>query len=140
MTGHRAVVDGELVEAELDVPLDGGPAGSVLLGLEVDHDDPALGIELEAVGVAEEPDLLPALEGDDRLEALLGGEQLALVEVVPLQEPGERGLDAIVLAVGRPGGAEVQAAPDLVEALCATAPAISARRRSADGAQLTAHE
>ncbi len=66
--GHDLVdgpaVDGELVEGELDVALDGlagrlGPAG-----LEVDDDHPAVGVELEAVGVAAEPHLLAVGELD----------------------------------------------------------------------------
>ncbi len=66
------VVDGELVEAELDVPLDRLVGGLGPVGLEVDDHDAAVGVELEPVGVAGQAHLLAALELDHRRELLLG--------------------------------------------------------------------
>ena len=64
----RTVVDGVLVDAELDVALHGRAGRSRLPGLQVDDHDPALGVELQPVGVPVEADLLAALELDDGLE------------------------------------------------------------------------
>ena len=50
-----AVRDGVLVEAELGVLGDLGVGGRVLAGLQVDHHDPAVVVDLEPVGVAVEP-------------------------------------------------------------------------------------
>ena len=69
-----AVVDGELVEPELGVPLDLGTAGWVLAGLEVDDHHPAVLVELEPVGVAVEADDLPVGQPDLGLDPGLGGQ------------------------------------------------------------------
>ena len=95
--GHpvdRTVVDGELVEAELGVLVDLGPAGWVLAGLEVDHDHAALIVELEPVGVPVEPDDLAAGEGDLRLQLRLGGDDGAGAgTLVPGDEAAQGELD-----------------------------------------------
>ena len=69
-----SVVDGELVEPELGVPLDLGTAGWVLAGLEVDDHHPAVLVELEPVGVAVQADDLPVGEPHLGLDAGLGGQ------------------------------------------------------------------
>ena len=104
----RAVVDGELVEPELGVALHSWAGRRVLAGLEVDDHDAAVGVELEPVGVPEEGDLLAVVELDDGLEAL--PRWRASVRALAACQSRKRvsaGLDAVVLAVGRPRGAEV---------------------------------
>ena len=63
-----AGLDGVLVDPELDVALHRRAGGGVPAGLEVDHDDRAVGGELEPVGGAGQPHPLAVVELDLRLE------------------------------------------------------------------------
>ena len=80
-------------------------------GLEVDHDDVAVGVELEPVGVAGQLDLLAVVEVDHGREPRLGAEQLPRVGEVPVQEPAERRPDPLVLAGLGPRACGTRAGP-----------------------------
>ena len=112
-----AAVDGVLVEAELQVGLHRGLAGRAATCLEVHDHHPAVAVELDAVGVADQPHALAVGQVDLGGEARLGADQASAVVVVPAQEAGQGDLDALVLAGARPRRAELQAAPHRVDLL-----------------------
>src|SRR5215467_14035092 len=107
---ERPEQDGELVHAELGVPVQvrgrhrGGP------GLQVHDDGPAVGVPLQPVHPAGD------LHGADLgLQLLLDRDQFPRVVPVPGEElvHHDRGPLPLLLAV--PGAAEVQVMPDLVD-------------------------
>ena len=84
-----------------------------LAGLEVDHDHPAVGVELDPVGVAGELDLLAVGQVRRRANSLLGAEHGPRGRGGARRRKRSRAARrASTLAAGRPGGAELQPAPD----------------------------
>ena len=113
---ERPVVDRELVEPELGVLGQRLVGRGVLPGLQVDHDDTPLVVELEAVGVAGQRDLRAVGKGHLGAQLGLGVEHRTRPRTrVPGQQPAQRLAHLVALTPPRPGRAEAELVPDLVD-------------------------
>ena len=111
-----AVVDGQLVEAELWVVGEGGVGRCVLPGLEVDDDHVAVLVELEPVDVADQAHLLSVGKADGRGDPALGRDGGARARPrLPRDEAAQGVAHRLALAFAGPGRPERHPVPDPVD-------------------------